>query len=456
MTYILDASDPNYFFYSSEAQTICVSSATVSAISSMLILYIILGSNAKLSSPYHQIMFFMSVWDVMSSIAIALSTVPMPKDVVYPFRGASFGNRNTCRAQGFFILAGRAMTILSNVVLNLYYLATIRYGMKAETVKTRLIPISLGFTTLLGLVFSVLPLSLDMINPRIYEPYCIAGPPAYPYDCTWNEKRECIAGDKYLHLQSIFGTSTGVFYISAFVLMILSLVLVILSVFKTEKAIATTNDDEEQVPGGSRKAAFENTRSTLYVALMYIMSFILTWIWAICAIVLSNAINAGGPQAWSFVDHSKLIFTPLQGLWNALIFLYQKVYFLQKRDTSLTWFQALKRLLTKPKDDQEVIFSSLEKVGEEIEERRRMEDIQRIVREEEEKEDVEREEMERQNELLFEDDMLMSYPSRETTSRASELLSFDATRDDSKFVVSTVGDDSTNSAGLSQSRSKSS
>ena len=147
----------------------------------------------------------------------------------------------------------------------------------------------------------------------------------------------------------------------------------------------------------------------------------------------------------------------MQGLWNALIFLYQKVYFLRKRKTSLTWFQGLKRLLTKPEDDHEVIFSSLEKVGEEIEDRRQIKDIQRRVREEEETENVEREEMERKDNLLFEDDMLMSYPSRETTrrSRASELLSF-GTRDDSSFVVSTIGDDTTNSGGISQSKSKSS
>ena len=186
-------------------------------------------------------------------------------------------------------------------MLNLYYLATIRFGMKTETMKKKLIPISLGISTLLVLAISAIPLSLDMINPRIYEPFCMMGPPAYPYDCTWNEEMECIGGYRSLHLQNIFAASSGVVSISAFVIMIVSLILVIVSVFKTEKAIATTNfDDEEQVPGSSRKAAFENTRSTLYVAIMYIVSFLLTWIWAISVIVLGNAINAGGPPSMEF------------------------------------------------------------------------------------------------------------------------------------------------------------
>lgn len=121
--------------------------------------------------------------------------------------------------------------------------------MKTETVKKKLIPISLGISTLLVLAISAIPLSLDMINPRIYEPFCMMGRPAYPYDCTWNEEIECIGGYRSFHLQNIFAESSGVVSISAFVIMIVSLIHVIVSVFKTEKAIATTNfDDEEQVP----------------------------------------------------------------------------------------------------------------------------------------------------------------------------------------------------------------
>lgn len=227
--------------------------------------------------------------------------------------------------------------------------------------------------------------------------------------------------------------------ITAFVLMFLSLVLVIFSVFSTEKAIATTTfeDQDQEVPtsDSSKKVAFENTRSTLYVALMYILAFFLTWIWTVIAVLFGSLIE-NNAFAWSIIDRSKLIFTPLQGFFNALIFFYQKLYFLRKRDTSLTWFQALKHLLVKPKDDREVIFSSLSKVDKEIEEHRHDEEIQKRIREEEEKDDVEREQMERENEIMFEDDMLMSYPSRETKSKSSEFLSF-ASRNDSNFDVST-------------------
>eukprot|EP01083_Nonionella_stella_P122460 368436_1 len=109
----------NYFF-THEAQVIPTTTGTISALSSMLVISIIVRSQhldrgdiipnntnhphnhnpgvtrccRKLSSPlsmstYHLIMFFFSFWDIITSIAIALTTIPMPADIhetyKYPF-----------------------------------------------------------------------------------------------------------------------------------------------------------------------------------------------------------------------------------------------------------------------------------------------------------------------------------------------------------------------------------
>jgi hypothetical protein len=51
---------------------------SLSAVSSALIIYVILRSEARLSSIYHRIMFGMSLADICGSIAMALTSLPMP------------------------------------------------------------------------------------------------------------------------------------------------------------------------------------------------------------------------------------------------------------------------------------------------------------------------------------------------------------------------------------------
>ena len=53
-----------------------------SVVSSILIIYVILKSQAKLSTIYHRILFGMSIAGILSSSAIALTTLPMPSELV--------------------------------------------------------------------------------------------------------------------------------------------------------------------------------------------------------------------------------------------------------------------------------------------------------------------------------------------------------------------------------------
>ncbi len=172
-----------YFLESGQAQAMTVTSSTFSAASSLLIISIILRSPSKLSSSYQRIMFSLCSWDTISSIAIALSTLPMSKDVldVYEFVGVVLGNAGTCTAQAFAITAGQTFAIASNVTLSVYYVSTIRYKMTDQTVKKKLLPFMLGFSCLIGLPICLAPLVMGLYNPRPFEPYCYIG--SYPFEC---------------------------------------------------------------------------------------------------------------------------------------------------------------------------------------------------------------------------------------------------------------------------------
>jgi hypothetical protein len=73
----MDQKLENFYFYKPFAATFAgfilpLLSGTISACSSGLIIYIILRSQQKLSTTYHRIMAFMSAFDIISSIFIAL------------------------------------------------------------------------------------------------------------------------------------------------------------------------------------------------------------------------------------------------------------------------------------------------------------------------------------------------------------------------------------------------
>jgi len=121
----------------------------LSSMSSILIVYIILRSEKRLSSIYHRIMFGMSLADLLSSISIALSTLPMPssmpKEEEYLYKNwqgrTRLGNTYTCNAQGFFQSFGFITTIHYNCMLCVYYACAIAFAMQDKTIKKRVEPI---------------------------------------------------------------------------------------------------------------------------------------------------------------------------------------------------------------------------------------------------------------------------------------------------------------------------
>ena len=89
---------------------ITVVSAVVSTLASILVIWLIFSSTKRLSrSVYHRILFGMSVADIIQSIAMALTSLPMPTDMIYTgFQGLVIGNKYTCNAQGYLIAIGAA------------------------------------------------------------------------------------------------------------------------------------------------------------------------------------------------------------------------------------------------------------------------------------------------------------------------------------------------------------
>ncbi len=169
--------DSTYFIFTSAAWIITATNGSLSAASSILIMSIILRSSPESrSSAYHIIMFFMSFWDAISSIGMALNTIPMPRDVyeIYPFAGKALGTVGTCEVQGFVITMGYVLVFGSNTTLNLFYVCTFRYRMAEDKFKKYIMPVILVIYLTLSIALPTYVLRMDLFNPSPYGDYCTA------------------------------------------------------------------------------------------------------------------------------------------------------------------------------------------------------------------------------------------------------------------------------------------
>ena len=362
-------------FFSTEAIAIATTSGATSLLFSMLMLSIIMRSKERLSSPYNRIISVMSFCDIITSASILLTTVPMPSDVhdIYPFEGRSYGNTLSCEIQGFFVLVGQTSAIGVNIILNIFYLCTLRYGKSPEYINKRVLPIAFTFFGLVSLFSGIMPLVFGFVNPQRYEVFCYLGP--YPHACNKEGNIECIRGKmNYETEASIFFISTIVLG-SVFVLFSLSLFLVVFSVFKTEMTVRRLQIEADQdaarfrgsdeKPRLSRAKEFRYTRNAGRVALMYTGAFLITWVWTVVSVMSPKSI---GERGWLIIGYCRLLFVPLQGFFNCLIFLYNKVHNIRNSSLDeLTFSQALRKVVFSPSIEEEVvILSCLEMVKRDI------------------------------------------------------------------------------------------
>ncbi len=377
--------DESHFIFTDAAWIIPTISGSVSTASSMLIMSVILrSSNESKFSSYHLIMLFMSFWDTISSAAIALTTIPMPSDVydVYPFQGKAIGNVGTCVAQSFFIQLGTLFIFASNCCLNIYYLCTIRYGMSEEMMKKGVLPKMLILCTLVALPIPLQSLITHRaINPNPFMNYC--GRCSYPILCDGDNSdksdevntnaSECIAvNDHEGFLSVLIIAIMGV----TFFIMLFSLVLVVITVFQTEIALRRSrrlrrgplvplrintraqSRSSRIVANSTHEPESDVTRVLLLQACMYIAAFALTWVWFVVMIIKNRRHENGFVPGRNFII-ARSIFRPLQGFFNAIIFIYQKAYTLRRADRSLPFMSAIFLVIKSPKTVPGMLISGI-------------------------------------------------------------------------------------------------
>ncbi len=206
-----------------------------------------------------------------------------------------------------------------------------------------------------------------------------------------NQQQVIEDNDNMKTFDSLFAT----LLITATVIILCSMLLVTLAVFKVERQARRDSLEIERVRSTTRSDSnpnsnpnsdlsphpFARTRATLRQALMYIGAFLLTWGWVGVTMAIPvtspfwDAVGTSG--AWRYIpDQIKFTLMPLQGFFNASIFIYSKVYILWQSESSsssssssssLTVWQAIKRVILAPKSIPDILVSRIDIVFEDVE-----------------------------------------------------------------------------------------
>ena len=316
------------------AATVPRITGSISAVSSSLIIYLIYRSKPKLTTIYHRIMFCMSVADIMASTAMALTTLPMPRNDD-PYWEAIFweddelgtvlwrdqtkvGTRQTCAAQGFFYSTGISMMFCYNGMLCMYYACAIAFRMKDAQIRKRIEPFMHILPFFSGLAPVIPSFMYGFYSPTRNDAWCNWYP--YPYQ-DGHKQRELVLFKGVLISMLV---TVG----ALFVIMLISFTLIIRRVVLNGRQLAQADSRGDIQIDERFKAAHRNSKLIISQSLAYTGALLLTLSFPIARNMLTQTapesrIDDSNP---SVILLSKLMyfFLPLQGFFNFTIFLWHK------------------------------------------------------------------------------------------------------------------------------------
>ena len=298
---------------------------SISAVSSAMIIFLIFRSPARLSKIYLRIMFGMSIADIMTSSAMALTTLPMPKndDPVWSDKydndikwegQTKLGNMRTCEAQGVIFTSGLQTMFAYNGMLCIYYTCAIAFRMQEKGIRNKVEPFLHGVPLLLGLGPVIPCLLFAFYNPIDEMPFCVFIP------LSNNKLGSGLFASIFRFLPLI---SISVFLI----IILVSFSLIIWRVRKKEKCIPVAGADNQgdniQIENLT-KAAHKNTKMISVQSAAYIGAFLLTLVFPLIRNITSQRLTPKLLGFYALMGKCMLIFSPMQGFFNFVIFLWHK------------------------------------------------------------------------------------------------------------------------------------
>ena len=169
----------------------------------------------------------------------------------------------------------------------------------------------------------------ETLNPTPYDSFCMME--IYPVNCRWDwENVECIRGDRKTYGKTVWRVYKYFLEISVGLQLSFLIVTMLLIVHTTWSRAEDTEI--------AMSPNFSQRKSVTLQAFMYICACLMTWIFAVLFSIFpdNRTINA-----------LFLLFVPMQGFINLMIFMFHKVY-TYKVFHNVTVLDAIKIFFTKP------------------------------------------------------------------------------------------------------------
>jgi len=343
---------------------ITATTSTLSTLCSITIIYVILKSTTRMGSVYHRIMFGTSIADILQSVTMAFSTLPMPTDMIYDqFQGLILGTTTTCRIQGFIYLVGYMSGNMYIIFLTYYYFCALHLNMPDTRFRKYFEPFLHAFSILFPLTISILCWTFNFFHPSPLYSFCTVS--VYPYWC--RDEDDCLAGmaetraAMVLLLVSIFTVGiTGMFGI-------ISLIVIVISMYTREKKLVNMVENTRRNAKGThedtaRQTALHHefiyTKRVMKQSVYYVLAYLSSYIFSIMRTVAYVAGVQLATQTWYQVCF--VIMRPSQGILNLMIFMYHKIWKLQRQYPNLSYFQATKSILFHGEKEEDRAISSIE------------------------------------------------------------------------------------------------
>jgi hypothetical protein len=270
----------------------------------------------------------MSLYDMINSFFVFLSTWPVPSDTPsYAKPYGAVGNEVTCTLQGFFIQF-TDLKVLYSGVLAVYYLLIFRYRWKKRSIVTAEC-VAHAFIFILAVVTSVSALPLQLYNNAFL--WCWIAP--LPIFCATDEvEGNCERGQKALIYRFAF------YY--AWQLTTWVVVLVAMSILYYT-AWAQAHKMKKYASGGA--LAERNRQQVLRLSTYYILSYFITYVFP----TIVRGLQWAGvvPRFWLYA--LVVIFSPMQGVWNAIVFLLPRYRANRKKHPDWKFGKSVKETLTR-------------------------------------------------------------------------------------------------------------
>ncbi len=255
-----------------------------------------------------------------------------PGIVEYNWAGTRLGNANTCTAQGFFFLFGMFCMFLYNVSLWWYYACAIAFEMRERNIKRCVEPFLHIVPLGASLVWGVIPIIFESYNPSPITTWCT------PYQTQKNNYRRTLTVTSALMIFQIA----------------ICLSLIIRKVITTQRRLGSmvlSNDDDSNNPiqhdESSNGAENEHIRSidepttndnlrdkeaeshrkpkvVIIQASAYVLSSFITLFFSFLRAIMTLTGHHKAIPMW--MVRAQTILLPLQGCFNAIIFVSHKVY----------------------------------------------------------------------------------------------------------------------------------